>query len=399
MRVLVLLLALALPASGATFRASDMSVVVISVAKWPAKAGLNGFTAEERQELDLVYALTARGVNDERITLMRDAEATSGSAREAIRKAAAGAKPGGVLLIYLQGHGLRFDGKTFLALYDYDSNQPTRTGLSLDELAKTIVDAWPGGSLILMGDFCYAGALAGVAQKVSKAGRGPAAAVCSAVASDRATIRWTFLDAVVQGLSGDVDVDDNGNGTITFQELSNWVISAMVHGEDQMAEVTMTQSFDKNLPLAKVAPHTYHAAAPDKRRPGDGIEAAAADGQWYAGRLLRFEDGRWRVRFSGMGPEEDEWVDPSRIRNPVKSPWRRGNDVEVEWVTDEWYAARVMEVAGGRMHFVHYENTDSGDDEWVPASRMRAPGGRLADGSTDGPLKRSRNRALRKRLK
>lgn len=390
-----LVLWLACIGQAANLRPSEMTVVVVSVARWPKKAGLDGFKVEDRQELDLVYALTARGVREERMTLLRDAEATKSTTLSAIKSAAATAPKGGILLIYLQGHGLKLNHKTLLALHDYDPDRAMQTGLPLDELSRTIIDSWRGGSLILMGDFCYAGGLDMVARCVSLAGRGPAAAVCSAVASDRATSRWTFLDAVVQGLSGDADVDENRDGIVTFRELSNWVIGSMVHGEDQMAEASMTPDFTREIPMAKVAPHTHHPPAPDGRRPGDGVEALAAEGEWYSGRLLRYEQGYWRVRFSGMGPEEDEWVLPSKLRPPTKSPWRAGASVEVEWLADEWYAARIMLVAGARMHFVHYEDTDGKDDEWVPASRIRQRG--AGTRSSSGPPSRSRARSQERR--
>lgn len=411
MRLLGFVLAslVAAPAFAATFRQADTSVVVISVARWPAEAGLKGFEVEERQELDLVYALSARGVPDERITLLRDAQATQASALAAIRRAAAGARPGSVLMIYLQGHGLKLDGVTRLALHDYDAERPVETGLALPELARVLVESWRGGSLILAGDFCYSGGLAQVVQRVSAARKGPAAAISSTVASDRATSRWTFLESLVQGLSGHADVDEDANGAITFREISTWVIDAMVHGEDQMAEVTMAGGFSPQLPLARVAAHTRQAPAPDGHRPGDGVEAQDTEGAWYPGRLLRFAGGRWRVHFSASDAEADEWVVPARIRKPARSPWRAGAPVDVEWLSDEWYAARIVEVAGGRMHFVHYEDTDSEDDEWVPASRIRArdalrgmTGSRSGGTSSragDGPLRRSRVRALRRQIK
>lgn len=40
----------------------------------------------------------------------------------------------------------------------------------------------------------------------------------------------------------------------------------------------------------------------------------------------------------------------------------------------EWLPAYVLEVGGGRYH-VHFHGTESSDNEWVPAARLRFPAG------------------------
>jgi hypothetical protein len=55
------------------------------------------------------------------------------------------------------------------------------------------------------------------------------------------------------------------------------------------------------------------ARAANQLRPGDSVQVEWG-GQWWKATVLRAENGRYSISYTGYGSEWDEWVDASRIR-------------------------------------------------------------------------------------
>ena len=79
-----------------------------------------------------------------------------------------------------------------------------------------------------------------------------------------------------------------------------------------------------------------------------------------------------RVIGAGMGPHEPEGAVPS------------SGEVVVEQ-SGEWHPAILLKQTDSRW-FVHYVGTDSDENEWVAADRIRFPFAFFADGDFDSPI-------------
>jgi tetratricopeptide (TPR) repeat protein len=143
------------------------------------------------------------------------------------------AKPGDRVLIYFAGHGFVYQGKGYLAPYDFDLNNITATGYPMDDLASAIGSKIHATSKILLTDACHSGAISpedienlnGKLENLN-----PSLFSLTASRARERSFESPDLDGghgvftyyVVQGMGGAADTSPR-DGIVTADELSEYV--------------------------------------------------------------------------------------------------------------------------------------------------------------------------------
>src|SRR5206468_1559185 len=113
------------------------------------------FAKRGRKDEALAQQFRDDGVPADQLVFLEDGEATLENMRTQLAALAKKARPGSTFIFYFQGHGMREfdqDGKSYLANYDVDVNDPFHTAFHVSEIAKTLDDDWRGKRLLLLGD-------------------------------------------------------------------------------------------------------------------------------------------------------------------------------------------------------------------------------------------------------
>lgn len=338
----------------------DTVSVVAGVLEWEHK-GLASFPKEKRQDAELDKALAELGVR--RRTLLLDEEATSGAILGAVREAVAASGPGTTLLFYYAGHGVKArDGSISFAGREMDPWRP-ETGLRLAELSRLFVDGgrrlFRGKRVVLLADCCHSGGLADTAAALAAAGI-EAVALTSADASNVSTGNWTFTRTVLGALRGSGRCDADRDGAVTLAELAEETRLAMKHREDQRYGYA-----NHGVPASAAVGR----AAPGKGAAGEPRWALAPrEGREEPARVLALEKERARVAFYGYADETLAWVPRESLKPVVSTSHPVGARLSVDW-EGQLYAARVLKVEDG-FHLVTYPGWGSEWDEWVGGSRI-----------------------------
>lgn len=344
---------------------ADQTYAVVSgVLSWD-DPGLAAFAPRSRKDRELAGVLKRRGVPAGRVRLLLDAEATAAAILDAVAATAKKAPKGSTLLFYYAGHGVRgADGKPYFASRDMRSRAPAATGLSLERLAAAIADHFRGGRVVLMADCCYSGALKQVVELLAK--RGVAGvSLTSADAANVSTTNWTFTQAVIDGLQGDVLCDENGDGEIVLAELATEVQAAMLYREGQR----------HGYHRASVGPEVVVARAEPARQlsgrlPADRrryVEVQTPQG-WQVARVRAVHDGVLTVRPFDYSESTDLRVAVAQTRAIEFRRYPVGAAIEVYWGGKVWPAK--VERTDGEFHFISYPGWADYWNEWVTSRRI-----------------------------
>ncbi len=142
------------------------------------------------------------------------------------------ARPEDRVLIYFAGHGFMYQGKGYLAPYDFDLNKVSSTGYPMDELGSVIGGRIKAKSKILLTDACHSGAISpedtanlnrtlGDLQKNLFSLTASRASERSFESPDLKGGHGVFTYYVVSGMEGAADTD--GDGVVTADELAEYV--------------------------------------------------------------------------------------------------------------------------------------------------------------------------------
>jgi hypothetical protein len=311
----------------------------------------------------VVEALKDRGVPEAQIVFLVDEDATQAKIDAALATHLRKAAPGDMLLLYYAGHGHREpDGATYFIPYDVDGDAIPSSAWSVRSIFDAIEKEFRGATALLTADCCYSGRLAveAAARKASIA----YATLASALEQEVSTDEWTFSDCLRDALRGRPRLDRDRDSVITLDELGRWVEDEMPFKDGQLASFALGPGFPRDLALTQ----RVAIVAP---RIGEHVELHDGD-EWKRATIENVKDGKLLVRCLGDEPENDAWVEPSRLR--PWSPAQLAVGAEVE-VLDEgqWYRATVLDAKLG-VHFVHYEGWPDSDDEWVGSDEIRVPG-------------------------
>lgn len=93
-------------------------------------------------------------------------------------------------------------------------------------------------------------------------------------------------------------------------------------------------------------------------------------GSWWDATAVESRGQATKIHYTGWGPEWDEWVESSRIRQrpPALANARVGANVEIEWKGSYW-PGQIVQKRDGRLK-VHYAGWGAEWDEWVEQRRL-----------------------------
>jgi hypothetical protein len=284
------------------------------------------------------------------------------------------------LVFCFQGHG----GREVLYCYDYDDKRPDETVFHMNEIYPILEKSWKGNRLFLIGDCCCSGSLRTVLRQFEK--QRPdirVATLASATASNLSTGNWTFTEGLIRIFAGDSLVDRDHDGRITITEAERFLHDQMKYKEDQLASLTLSASFEKDFVIRPVNANRPVHDLPGPYKVGDVLSARDSEGKWYASEII---DGKpsantYKVHYCGWDDKWDEWLDPTRLRAIVKPKLNVGQHYEVIW-QKKWYPATITRALEDYFYFVHYENEQGEDDEWITPERARTP---KTTGEKSGP--------------
>jgi tetratricopeptide (TPR) repeat protein len=176
------------------------------------------------------------------------------------------------VVIYFAGHGFIFDGKAYLAPYDFDMANAKATGYPMDELGATIAGKIHAKWKVLLTDACHSGAISPEDTENLNHGLGDLTqSLFSLTASrDRETSFETpqlegghgvFTYYVVKGLEGEADTSHDG--IVTADELAEYVHTQVRQAtEGQQNPTSDRSSYDKNMWLSFIPANANPATAP-----------------------------------------------------------------------------------------------------------------------------------------
>ena len=359
--VLAMMLAAPLIAEEAAWQPEKTWVFAVGVLAFENKK-LATWPDEGRVDAVMIDAYKKRGVPDDHILFIKNADATKENLTKKFAEHLAKAKAGDTFVFYYAGHGGRDqqDDARPVAFIPFDSKaSKAKSNWSVSEVFDAIDQNFKGDKVLLTADCCHSGALAIEAPKHSaKISYG---VLTSAHASSRSTGNWTFTQCLVDMISGNALLDGNADGKVTFTEAARYCEEEMAFMEGQLSCSECTGKFDKDTVMAK-------AGEKKPARVGDRCEAEEK-GKWYKVRVLDAKDGKFFVTWLGWDKKYDCWLEEKQLREHKPMAQSGGTAVECEW-DGVWYPAKVMQNKLG-LHLVHYEGYPDADDEWVPPKRMR----------------------------
>jgi hypothetical protein len=333
-------------------------VFIVGLLEWENEDIYSSFPAENRRDEQLVELLIERGVPEDQVWYLQDADATSEAIAAALEEHLQSATPDATLIVYYSGHGSLYDdGSVYFASYDADDDE--NLGWAVSDIPDAIDERFPGNRAILLADCCHSGRL--IDAVAAKRRRVAYATFGSSLASELSTGNWTFTEAILSALRGEAFTDVDGSNTITLAELAKHIQNEMAFAEEQVAPFATTPNFDPNLVLASAQPRF------DKRL-GSNV-AVFEDGQWYLGQVTGVRKGELRVRYYGFEEFEDEWVSVETARALGRPRFPIGSTVEVK-SGNKWHVATVKDERAG-VHYIAYDDFDEMWNEWVPSRRIR----------------------------
>lgn len=323
--------------------------------------GLSGFSNADRRDVELGRVLVERGVPASRVTTLLDQQATRAAILAALTTAADATPPGGTLVFYYAGHGIRTEsGQIAYVAYDTHSEYPDRPGVSVDDLYTVLAPRMVGKRVVFFGDCCHSGGLGALAGRLASAGA-TALSVTSADASNLSTGNWTYSQILLEGLRGEPALDANGDARVAIGELEAGVRVAMRYLEGQRSGAFLSGVDRDALTVAqRVGP------------PRAGVEAGQFmhDSRGNVVRVNRVDGPTASVRRYFYALSSDAQVPLARLAPIVTRGYAVGTELMVEWGGRVW-PARVT-AADGDFAFITYPGWPSYWDEWILSDRVRS---------------------------
>ncbi len=348
----------------AGFEPTNTYAVIVGVLRF-ADPSLASFSDRHRKDQELADTLVARGVPQDHLTVLLDADATASAVLSALEAAAKKAPPGSTLLFYYAGHGGKDDsGAISFVAYDAAPKKPERE-LSMSRIRDVIVTAFGGDEVLLLADCCYSGGLSDVARALGESGK-RSLALTSAESSNTSTENWTFTQTVIDALRGEALFDHDCDGVVALSELVDEERDAMKFRENQRFgfenaglppewRLTERRADSAASPRASTPVGSYVQA----ERPRAGERVARIVGA-YADDL--------DVQFYDYSDAILEKVSKTKVRPIAFTRYPVGAKISVTWEGKVW-PAEVTKVDGD-FEYITYPGWPSYWDEWILSDRV-----------------------------
>jgi len=337
---------------------------LVGLIRWENSVLFPSFPGRSRADTRLARHLSKRGVPNENLCFLKDEDATIEAIRVEFKRLLEDSSPGETLLFYYAGHGaLAPDNQPFFSSYDTRADS-RESAWFMGEALEAIESNFKGDTVVFVTDCCHSGAMGELLQQSA---RGFAyASLASTAAEDDSSGNWTFTESLLLALTGARVVPGNPGGDITFAELADFARADMALFEGQRAKFLFAPSF--NVPATLSRAHENQSPGM-----GDRIEVQwGAD--WFKARVISQKGTLSKVHYIGFPQNQDEWVEPHRIRPIEASLFPENLSVEAEW-NGEWWKAKVLDTRGP-LHYVRYTERSSVWDEWLVGTRLRLPPGK-----------------------
>jgi len=331
---------------------------MVGLVTWKNSDDFEPFPAANRKDTTLLDTLRLRGVPNENIVYLKDADASTEVVKAKFNEFVKRPGPDDLLIVYFDGHGYKKKGDgPYLVTYDVDENLP---GWRFRSVPDTIDKYFRGNRAVIALDNCFSGAMVDAVNITRR--RVSYAILASSMASHESTGNWTYTEALIAGFNGAPYVDLNRDGRITLGEVAQHARDDMLFGEQQVSTTAFTGKFDPNFIIGP-------AGSVRTARMGERVEALSAD-FWYRGFIVDESGGSYRIHYYGYEESDDQWVAAKWLRVPApNSVYKIGEQVRVQY-GKKWYPAHVLDIKG-RSHYVSYDDYDSSENEWVPSVRIR----------------------------
>lgn len=250
------------------------------------------FSERDAQSIYTI-AISPEGGNfkQENVHVLEGAKATLANIRHEIGDwLPSVAKEGDRVLIYFAGHGLMYQGKGYLAPYDFDLNNVAGSGYPMDELSAAIGTKIHATSKILFTDACHSGAISPEDTEALNGKLETLNPSLFSLTASRARERsfespqldgghGVFTYYLVQGMGGAADVSPR-DGVVTADELSEYVHTQVREATQNQQNPTSDRSnFDPGMLIAYVPSNALPGTSPAPKTGGlvfesnmDGVE-------------------------------------------------------------------------------------------------------------------------------
>lgn len=338
-------------------------LVVISLARFAGeKDGATSFSISDRLDDPLVELFKTRGVPEDQILYLKDDEATKETITAEFPAFLAGSADDETLIFYYSSHGgydPKTGGHTFSA---FDGSMP------IGWFVGKIEAKFRGTQAMLFSDCCFSGGLVELARVRTKT---PISfgALSTTGSCNLGYSGWRFTDVLIRAWAGDVAMDADESGSISFLELCVFAERYMAFVAEGKPLHATTGRFDGGLVLSETD-------RPAKE--GIGMLVEAREGKsWFKAEIVDVKfDAKGgarllRVHFTDKNRySKRAWVSLDDIREYEYRTYKIGTKVEIRHADGEWLPGRVID-SFEHMHECSYDGKSAFYNEWMSPSRIR----------------------------
>jgi hypothetical protein len=338
-------------------------LVVISLARFAGeKDGATSFSIPDRLDDPLVELFKDRGVPEKQILYLKDDEATKAAITMQFPAFLAESTEDETLIFYYSSHG-GYNPKTGAHTFSaFDGSMPIGWFVGKME-AK-----FQGMQALLFSDCCFSGGLVQLAETRTETDIS-FGALSTTGSCNLGYSGWRFTDLLIRAWSGDVAMDFNETGTVSFAELCVFAERYMAFVAEGKPLYASTGRFNGGLILSKTDRPAKH---------GIGALVEARDGKsWFKAEIIdvKFDKNdapvQFRVHFTDKSRyAKRAWVSPEDIREYEYTTYKIGTKVEIRNADGEWLLGKVID-AFEHMHECSYDGKTALYNEWMSPSRIR----------------------------
>jgi hypothetical protein len=334
-------------------------VIIVCLAQYAANANLNNFSTDDRLDTAFVNQLITKGVPKDKITFLKDKEATLANIQTKVKEALSQSTPDETLIFYIGSHGGYDATKQQWNYYTYEEGK-----LNFSWILQALNTYFKGQKALLFSDSCYSGGMIELAQKQKP--KMQLAILSSAYQHNIAYSGWRFIDVLMRAFNGDAVVDVNQSGVITIDDLFHYARKHMEFVAEGMPQFWLSEGFSPQYELAAIG-------QPSANQQIGQYEEVFQDKKWKKAEILDIKNNQHYVHFTDNA--DKAWVNVDSTRAFQYPVFAIGDKVSVqgknskgEWL---WYPATVS-ARDGWMYLIHYKDYDAIYDEWVGPSRINA---------------------------